>query len=151
LPTLIQLYETLLKFDGYDFTRLNSFIISNLAFIVAAMLLWHVVEQDYNHATAWSVIITLTLFTTSFFFSAIYSESLFLLFSILVYFFSKRGYYGLVGLHVSLASLTRIYGFLLFLIPLVDILRTKPRHQWVQLGKTITLSGAGLALYMLYL
>jgi Gpi18-like mannosyltransferase len=84
-------------------------------------------------------------------FSAIYTESLFLLFSVLVYGFSARRQYALAGLFVSAASLTRVNGLLLAVIPLCEILLNKPSRFWVRFVVTGFTSEVGLSLYGLYL
>jgi Gpi18-like mannosyltransferase len=129
----------------------SGFLVSNLAFILAAILLWHQVRLDFSESIAWGTVITLSVFPTSFFFSAIYTESLFLLFSVLVYRFSARRQYALAGLFVSAASLTRINGLLLGLVPLIEILRNRPSRSSVQVVVAGFSSGAGLGLYGLYL
>jgi len=55
------------------------------------------------------------IFPTAIFFTAVYTESLFLLLSLLTFYYSKERKYGLVGLFGFLASLTRITGLLLFI------------------------------------
>lgn len=99
----------------------SGFLISNIAFIIAGLLLWHQVRLDFDKSTAWETIIVYTVFPTSVFFSAIYPESLFLLFSVLVYWLSARKQYILAGAIVSLAAVTRVNGLLLAFIPLVEI------------------------------
>jgi Gpi18-like mannosyltransferase len=129
----------------------SGFLVSNLAFILAALLLWHQVRTDFNESIAWGTMITLSVFPTSLFFSAVYTESLFLLFSVLVYWFSARKRYVLAGLFVSAASLTRVNGFLLVVIPLVEILLNRPSRFWARVVVTGFVSGIGLGFYGLYL
>ncbi len=127
------------------------YLIANLAFVGAGLLLWHQVRREFGEAVAWATLITLVVFPTSFFFSAIYTESLFLLFSMLVYWFSSRGQYFWAGVFVVLASLTRINGFLLAAIPLFDLASKKPPRLWLRLTTTSLISGLGLSTYMIYL
>ncbi len=123
------------------------FLISNLAFILAGLLLWDQVSSDFDETVAWATLITLSLFPTAFFFSAIYTESLFLLLAVLVYFFSARKQYLYAGLCVSLASITRIPGILLIVIPLIEIgVNKPPRWRWWGL-MTGLLSSVGLIFY----
>jgi hypothetical protein len=129
----------------------SGYLIANLAFAGAGLLLWRQVRREFGEAVAWATLITLVVFPTSFFFSAIYTESLFLLFSVLVYRFSSRGQYFWTGAFVGLASLTRINGFLLAAIPLFDIVSKRPARLWLRLITTSLISGLGLSLYMIYL
>lgn len=127
------------------------FLIANLAFILGALLLWHQVKLDFSGSIAWGTVITLSVFPTSLFFSAIYAEGLFLLFAVLVYWFSVRKQYVLAGLFVTGASLTRINGLLLAAIPLAEVLLNRPSHWGKHVIETGFASGAGLGLYGLYL
>ncbi len=90
---------------------LAGFLISNLAAFLVAIVFFQLVSRDFNRQTArWSVLF-LFLFPTSFFFGAVYTESLFLLLLLSVYYFS-----GLKSLLFSfLAGLTRLVGF--FVLP----------------------------------
>lgn len=129
----------------------SGYLIANLAFVGAGLLLWRQARREFGEAVAWATLITLAVFPTSFFFSAIYTESLFLLFSVVVYRFSGRGQYFWAGVFVGLASLTRINGFLLAAIPLFDIVSKRPPRLWLHLIATSLISGLGLGLYMIYL
>ena len=98
----------------------------------------------------YTTLIMLNVHPTSFFFSAIYSESLFFLFSILVYWFSARKRYILAGLFVSAASLTRVNGFLLAAIPVIEDLSSEsrpPLRSWARAAGIIFTASLGLLLY----
>ncbi len=129
----------------------SGFLIANLAFILAALLLWYQVRLDFDGAVAWGTILSLGVFPTSLFFSAIYAESLFLLFSVLVYWFSVRKQYIAAGVFVAVASLTRITGLLLIVIPLTEILLNERPRVWRQIVATSFTSGMGLSFYGSYL
>lgn len=129
----------------------SGLFISIFAFVLATLLLWYQVRVDFDESVAWNTVITLSVFPTSLFFSAIYTESLFLLFSVLVYWFSVRKQYVLAGLFVSAASLTRINGLLLVVIPMVEILLDRSSRFWGRGVVTGFISGVGLSLYGLYL
>lgn len=90
---------------------LAGFLISNLSILFAAIVFYQLISRDFNQMTAkWSVIF-LFFFPTSFFFGAIYTESLFLLLLLSAYYFS-----GLKSILSSLlAGLTRLVGF--FVLP----------------------------------
>jgi hypothetical protein len=146
-------YPLLIRLFAFGQARLmawSGLLISNLAFIVAALLLWCQVRMDFDEHVAWNTVITLCAFPTSFFFSAVYSESLFLLFSVLVCWFSVRRQYILAALFVTMVSLTRINGLLLIVIPLVEILARRPTRWWWRGAATGFISGVGLSLYGLY-
>lgn len=127
------------------------FLIANVAFLLAAALLWDQVRLDLGAPAAWGTLVTLSVFPTALFFSAIYTESLFLLFSVLVYWCAARQRYLLAGACAAAASLTRINGLVLAIIPLVEIWLQRPPRRWPRLIGAGLLSGAGLGLYCAYL
>jgi hypothetical protein len=127
------------------------YLISNIAFILAALFLWKQVRLEFNIGAAWSTILTLSIFPTSLFFSAVYSESLFLLFSVLVYWFSVRENYALAALFVGFAALTRVTGIVLILIPLIEIFARKASGKWLKSFYCAAISSLGLLLYGAYL
>lgn len=123
-------------------------LLSNVAFVVALTLLWTLVSSDHSSGIAWATVITLSLFPTSFFLSALYTESLFLFLSLFVFWFSTKKRFLLAGVFVSLASLTRINGILLAVIPLVEILQDRRSRNWLEIVKTSIASAFGAVLYI---
>jgi hypothetical protein len=121
--------------------------LANVSFLLASLLLWEQVKSDLGWKVAWGTVLTLSLFPTSFFFSAIYSESLFLLFSVLVYWFSARGRFGLAAVFVALASITRIYGILLLVLLLVEMASSRRRQAPLKVALIV---GAASSLLVLY-
>ncbi len=147
-------YPLLIRALALDLPSLMAWsgvFVSNLAFVFACVVLWRQVKLDFNESIAWRTIVSLSLFPTAFFFSAIYTESLFILFSILVFVLSSRKQYLLAGLLISLASLTRPNGFLLIVIPLAEILLSRPPRSWLRFLGTALISGVGLGIYGYYL
>lgn len=147
-------YPLLINFFSFDVPLFRLWVaygITNLAFVIAAFLLWQQIHSEFNTSIAWTTLITLNVFPTSFFFSALYTESLFFLFAILVYWFSVRRQYFLAGLFVSAASLTRINGILLITLPIVEILINRPNAWLKRIVVTGSLSVVGLVFYGLYL
>ncbi|MBN2055005.1 hypothetical protein JW905_08785 [bacterium] len=91
-------------------------LISNLAFL-AALAMLHVYARRHVSAPAaerclWYV----ALFPTSFFFSAVYSESLFLLLTIAAFLLVEQQRYLAAGVMGGLASLTRLVGMTLLTV-----------------------------------
>lgn len=147
-PFLIQLLSPIFPRPSAAW---SAYAISIVAFIVAGMLLWRYVEREHGQSIAWGTIVILSIFPTSLFFSAIYTESLFLLLSVLVYVFSVQKKYEAAAVVVSLASLTRIGGVLLALIPLVEIVTEEKARRVSRILLTAGGSGIGLGAYMAYL
>jgi hypothetical protein len=126
-------------------------VLSNVAFCGALVLLWYQVRQDHGEGVAWKATLALTLFPTALFFSAFYTEGLFLFWSVLIYWVSRRGKYALAGVLVALASLTRMNGLCLVVIPVAELLLTRPVAWRRRLLVTMIVSGLGLAAYGAYL
>jgi Mannosyltransferase (PIG-V) len=92
-------------------------IVSVACFAAAMLLLYRLVRDDFDSATAAWTVILLSFSSMSFFFQAVYSESLFLLLTVACFSAARRGRWVLAGLAGGLAALTRSAGVLL-VIPL---------------------------------
>lgn len=97
-------------------TLLTGLLISNVFTIIVAISLYYYVK-DEKKELAWTAIIVMLLFPTSFFFASLYTESLFLSLVILTFYFAKKKYLYWTTLFIFLASITRIVG--IFLLPAV--------------------------------
>jgi Mannosyltransferase (PIG-V) len=118
--------------------------ISIAAFIAALAILWRQVKEDYGEAIATTSLIALNLFPTSFYFSALYTESLFLLLFALTYWFSRRQKFLLAACCVGLAALLRINGIVLGIIPVIELLQsTNLKTHWRNPRVWLTLIGIG--------
>jgi hypothetical protein len=82
-------------------------IISNLAGLAMLVVLYRLVEEDFDRERAWRSALYLSVFPTAFFFAAAYSESLFLLMTLLSFYYMRRGRWWLAGLFAFLSALTR--------------------------------------------
>lgn len=114
------LYPLLIKMFGFLGYPLAAFLISNVASLLAVVTLYLLVKEELGKKHAYKTIFYILLFPTAFYFTMIYTESLFLLLSVSVFYFAKKGNWLLVGVLGFLTSLTRIQGILLF-IPILII------------------------------
>jgi hypothetical protein len=87
-------------------------ILSNVAFFLALVIFHRLVSGTWNQAVANRAIWLLAFFPTAFYFSAVYSESFFLLFCLLAYYRATDGKWWQAGLAGMLAALTRNLGVL---------------------------------------
>jgi Mannosyltransferase (PIG-V) len=131
------LYPLLLRAGHLTDLRygLVGMVVSVACFAAAAAVLFKLVAADAGEdAALWSVVF-LSFACTSFFFSAVYSESLFLLLTLAAFAAGRRGHWALAGAAGLLASATRSAGVLL-LVPLV--------WMWVEQrrGRALRLPGA---------
>jgi Mannosyltransferase (PIG-V) len=121
-------------------------VLSNLAFLVALIVLYGLTTFEYDEAIARRTLILLACFPTAIFFLAPYSESLFLLASVLSFWWARRNRWLLAGLAGAVAAATRNLGFLLFVPLLVEARRQErvgdpPRWDRV-VGACLPLLGA---------
>jgi hypothetical protein len=88
-------------------------ILANVAFFLALVVFHRLVSQTWNRAIANRAIWLLAFFPTAYYFSAVYSESFFLLFCLLAYYLAAGGKWWQAGLAGALAALTRNVGVLI--------------------------------------
>lgn len=120
------------QFTGWD-TAVVGILISNISFLFALVLLYRLVQLDFPEPVARRVIWLTAFFPTAFYFSAMYTESLFLLVTVAAIYYGRTGRWGRAGIAVALAALTRNTGVLV-VIPLAVFLYRqygwKPREWW---------------------
>lgn len=104
----------------------SGLIISNTLFLGSLFMFWKIVRLDYSTKIAKLAIISLLVFPTSFYFGAVYTESLFLFSSLLTYYLYRKNKYLLSGLVGILMTLTRVYGIFVLFVILIDVLKNKP-------------------------
>ena len=127
-------------------------LISNLAGLGMLLVLYRLVEEDFDAERAYRTAIYLSVFPTAFFFAGAYNESLFLFLAILSFYAMRRGNWWLAGLSGALAILTRSAGLALLLPFFYEYAR---RHDFKpRLIRFDILAGAlipaGLCIYALY-
>ncbi|MBI3103896.1 hypothetical protein HYZ05_03065 [Candidatus Daviesbacteria bacterium] len=155
--TFFPIYPMLISFFAKPFSPdlisalINSTIaglfISNLSFCFALIVLWKLLIIDFSKKIALFTIILLVIFPTSFYFGAVYNESLFLLLALLAFYNARTKSWFLASLFGILASATRIFGILLLPAFLIEAYLQKEKSInffW------ILLIPLGLGGYMLY-
>ena len=145
---LLERYVALVVGDPF----IAGLVISNVAGLGMLIVLYRLVEEDFDSERAYRTALYLSVFPTAFFFAAAYTESLFLLLALLSFYCMRQGNWWLAGVFGFFATLTRSTGLLLLLPFCYEYLR---QHQFKL--KTIhfdvfggTLIGAALGLFMLY-
>lgn len=107
---------------------LAGFLVSNAAFLLALIFLYRLAELELaDRESARRTVFYLALFPTAFFFSAVYTESLFLSLSVATMYFARRQYWLAAALTGMLASATRNLGIVLWAMVTWEWLR---RHGW---------------------
>jgi len=135
-------------------------LIAHVAF--ALLLYWflRLVRLDFCLRETRVIGLLLALYPTAFYFSAPYTESLFVLFMVLTLWQLRRGRWGLAAGAGFLAALTRNTGILLVIPFVIEfVAQTRPRHagwgDWLRgeawKGSWVALIGAAGLGYMAYL
>jgi Gpi18-like mannosyltransferase len=88
-------------------------VISNVALFFALLFLYKLVEHEFDRTVARRAIFYISIFPTAVFFSAVYTESLFLMLTVASFYYMRERRWWLAGAIGLLASLTRIEGVLL--------------------------------------
>lgn len=89
-------------------------LISNLSFLVSLVLFWKLVILDYSKKIAFLSVFILLSFPTSFYFGALYTESLFLVLVLGSFYAARKNQWLLAGILGAVASATRVVGIFLF-------------------------------------
>lgn len=121
--------------------------ISNIAFIFALLFLFELIKIDFSKKIAFTTIFLLLIFPTSFYFGSLYNESLFLLLSILSFYFARKGKWEFSAIAGFFSSTTRIFGILILPALLIEAYQQKiPFRKMIWLF----IIPFGLAIYMAY-
>jgi Gpi18-like mannosyltransferase len=132
---------------------MSALLVSWLSFLSALFFLYKLLRIDFNQEVSSKTIKYLLLFPFSFYFITAYSESLFLLLTVLSFYSFRKSNFTLSSILGLLATATRVTGIALFpalLFELLDSSKAKLTH----LKKTIfliTIVPFGLLSFMFYL
>lgn len=88
-------------------------VISNISFLASIMIFYKLVHQYFNQKIAYWSCLFLIFFPTSFFFAAVYTESLFFLLLVLSLFFTSQKKYLIASVFGAFASATKLVGVFL--------------------------------------
>jgi len=129
-------------------------LISHLALLGAAILFYRWAEREWGATVATRALWYLLIFPTSFFGSAIYTESLFLLLAIGALERARSGHWLAAGVLAAASSLTRMHGLVVGVLLLVawwEQRRKTPEETPRKAVLAGLLAPTGLGLFMLYL
>jgi hypothetical protein len=131
---------------------LCAFLLSNVAFFFALVALDVLTTKELGPGAARCAILLLAFFPTSLFFSTMYTESFYLVFSVLAYRYFRERRFIVGGIWGGLASATRTPGILLG-VPLLfeGFSSLKDRRRWGQVILAGCLTISGLLAFHLYL
>lgn len=135
------------SFLGLINSTIIGLLISNIAFFLSLVVLYKLIIIDFSKKIALITIILILIFPTSFYFGALYSESLFLLLSSLAFLSVRKKKWVLAAFFGAIASATRAFGFLLLPAFLIEVFYQKEKFKnWFW----ILLIPLGLISYMIY-
>jgi Mannosyltransferase (PIG-V) len=135
-------------------------LISNAAFFFGLLYLYKLLEHEYDRGVARRGIFYISVFPTAFFFSAVYSESLFFMLTVASFYYMRAHRWWMAGAVGFFASLTRVEGILLVVPFAIEwlasswpVLRRGDRERTVALVNLapVGLIVGGLLVYMAYL
>lgn len=104
-PTLIRILSALIGNHYYA-----GLIISNTALLVAAIMLYKLVELDHDREVAFNSVKYLFIWPTSFILSGVLTEALFLMLVIGCFYYARKGAWLKTGIAGFFLSLTRVNG-----------------------------------------
>jgi len=143
-------YPMLMRWLGQLFVRRHStFYISGIAvswicFVGAMVALYYLARLDLPRRRAERAVLLTAIFPFGFFFGVAYSESTFLLFTILAFYFFRRERYIVGGICGAIATATRVPG--IFMVPaLAWIAFANLRARPVTPGSEVAVRGRALA------
>jgi hypothetical protein len=129
------------------------YLIANLSFFVALVLLYQLVRIDFDPQIARRTLWALALCPTSLFFTAVYTESLFLMLSVAAILCARIRKWWLAGVLGMLAALTRSHG--IFLVIPFAVLWVKQYGFYIRpmipKGITVAMPLLGPAIFGAYL
>jgi Gpi18-like mannosyltransferase len=143
-PLLISLLRWL--FGGNLFY--TGIFISNVCTLTALYIIYKLTQEKFNTGNE-----TVSLILTcagSFYLSIVYAEGLFILLTALVFYLTHKKHYGWALVIAGLASVTRIQGCLLFVIPGIEILNHNIRTSFKYIP-ALLLSVLPIVLLMFFL
>jgi hypothetical protein len=129
-------YPMLVRLAGYvclGHLLLAAYLVSNIALLAGLVILYRLTEREYDRATARRTVLYLAIFPTAVFLFGLYSESLFLLFTVGAFALARQGRWGWAGLVGIGATLTRSTGVIVALALAVEAI-----HQTVEWRRSRT-------------
>ena len=134
------LYPFLLSLAGNNIIVLAAWgvAVSNLTFLLALFYFYNLTRLDCNARLARIAVLALAFFPTTAFFSAVYSESLFLLVSVAAFYYVRKNCWMAAAFCAALAALTRNSGILLAVMLALEWWHAKRRKITVSKAAWLT-------------
>jgi len=117
-PLAVKLFDSI-----FHNPVLSGIFVSNMALLVAVIYLYKLVKMDFDDKLSYRAVFYLLIFPTSFFLSAVYPESLFLMLVVATFYYMRTSRWLLVGILGFLCSLTRPTGAFIIIPAIYEYLR----------------------------
>jgi len=147
-PLLINLVSSIFgnikAFDPVQF--LIALILSSAFFLIALFMMSRLILLDYSKNKMIQIILIMLIFPTSFFFTTIYSESLFLLLLVFSFYFARKGNWFLSGIFAMLLTATRIVGIAIIPALIFEFIKNE-KNLFQKKALPLLLSPLGLISY----
>lgn len=144
-PLLINLFSV-----GESSIQLSTgLILSSLFLVFGLIMLYKLVKLDFGKNIATFSLIGILIFPTSFFFAAVYSESLFLFLTASSFYFARKKNWFLASLLASLLTATRIVGIAIVPALIFEFIKNE-KTLFQKKALPLLISPMGLVLYMYF-
>jgi Gpi18-like mannosyltransferase len=124
-PLLPLLAKPIYYLTGYPLFAL--LLVATLATLALYLCFYRLARLDLDEDVAFRATVLLAIFPVSYVFYAPYTESTFLLFSVLLFYFARKQRWLLAGLCGALATLTRQQGLFLIVPLMIELWSAKQR------------------------
>lgn len=146
-PLTIRLVQPFTGFlPDYQSYLLAGILVSFVTFCIACVLLYRLVLDRFDHATALGAVLLLAAFPFGVFYGAIYAESLYLLLALIAFLGIERRSWWLAGVGALFAGAERPPGLIVAACVVLayaqDWLRTRHRLRWDVFALALTPLGA---------
>jgi dolichyl-phosphate-mannose-protein mannosyltransferase len=146
-------YPLLMRYVGRLFGRtsadlyLGGIVVSWLSFVLAMVALYYLARLDLSRPRAERAVLLTAIFPFAFFFGVVYSESTFLLFTVLAFYLLRTRRWIAGGLAGAVAGATRVTGIMMWpALALTAWRRTEPTSRdrlWAAAALVLAASGFG--------
>lgn len=119
-PMLIYLMKGFAPFFHYDY-GVTGFVICNVFSFFSFIMMYKLFQLDFSKEISYRALLAYAVMPTSFFLNSVYTEPLFLSFTLTGVYYARQGRWWQGGLFMSMACLTRNLGIFLMLLLLFEI------------------------------
>ncbi len=132
----------------------SGLFVSNVFSLLSIIFFWKLLRVDYKKKFSFGVLVIFLFFPTSFYLVSVYTESLFLFFVLICFYFARKRRWFWASLLASFAGATRLVGFSLFFALMVEwwlVAKKQDKKDFKGLLSILFLAPLGLVFYMYYL